>query len=328
MSNEPVLMMRTAFVSAIGVSLLAATYGFASAPSRVASRLGLRGLKRQRALEQNEQWARVEPLVRWVGVRIGGVISDEAYMKLDTQIALGGDYLGLTPEELIAMNILGFFAGGAFGVVFGLLSGIGPVVIPITALGGAALPWFHVTGQADKRMKDITRGLPSAIDLIALSMSAGLDFPGAIRQVLDKSGNTDDALYEELQLMLQELKLGRTRKQALQEFQKRVPIESVTEFVGSVVQAEERGNPLVETLQVQAEAARRRRTVRAEEMAAKAGVQMILPMTLLLLAVLLVVGAPIGLAMQKVTDELCSAYASRSASPTVASRRWRSTPIA
>lgn len=302
MSTEPVVLMRGAFVSAIGVALLSAIYGFASAPSRVASRLGLRGLKRQRALEQSREWARIEPLVRWVGVRISGVISDEAYMKLDTQIALGGDYLGLTPEELIAMSILGSIGGAVFGVVFGLLSGVGPVVIPIFFLGGAALPWFQVTGQGDKRMKDITRGLPSAIDLIALSMSAGLDFPGAIRQVLDKSGNTDDALYEELQMMLQELKLGRTRKQALQEFQKRVPIESVSEFVGSVVQAEERGNPLVETLQVQAEAARRRRTVRAEEMAAKASVQMLLPMVFLLLAVMLVVAAPIGLAMQKANE--------------------------
>ena len=220
-------------------------------------------------------------------------------MKLDSQIALGGDYLGLTPEELVAMSLLAALAGAAFGVVSGLLSGVGPPMIPLCAMGAAALPWFQVSGQADQRLKDINRGLPSAIDLIALSMSAGLDFPGAIKQVLDKSSNADDALFEELTLMLQELKLGRTRKQALQEFQKRVPIESVSEFVGSVVQAEERGNPLVETLQVQAEAARRRRTVRAEEMAAKAGVQMLGPMMLLLVAIMLLVVAPIGMGMQK-----------------------------
>lgn len=299
MVTEPIVLMRGAFVSAVGVSLLAAVYGFASAPSRVASRLGLRGLKRQRALDQNEAWARIEPLVRWVGVRLSGAISDESYMKIDSKIALGGDYLGLTPEELIALSVLGGIAGAGVGAVMGVGSGVGPPLIPLCVVAGIALPWFQVSGQADQRLKDITRGLPAAIDLIALSMSAGLDFPGAIRQVLDKSGNADDALFEELQLMLQELKLGRTRKQALQEFQKRVPIESVTEFVGSVVQAEERGNPLVETLQVQAEAARRRRTVRAEEMAAKAGVQMVGPMVMLMLAILLLVVTPIGMSMQK-----------------------------
>jgi tight adherence protein C len=299
MIAEPLVMMRGAFVGAIGVSILAGVYGFASAPSRTASRLGLRGLKRQRALEQSEQWRKMEPLVRWLGVRISGVISDEMYMKLDAQIALGGDYLGLTPEELVAMSILACLGGLAFGVVAGSLSGVGAPMVPLCGMGAAALPWFQVSGQAEQRLKDINRGLPAAIDLIALSMSAGLDFPGAIRQVLDKSSNSDDALFEELQLMLQELKLGRTRKQALQEFQKRVPIEAVSEFVGSVVQAEERGNPLVETLQVQAEAARRRRTVRAEEMAAKAGVQMLLPMTFLLLAILLLVVAPIGMSMMK-----------------------------
>jgi tight adherence protein C len=297
--TDQLALVRSAFVGAIGVSILAGTYGFASAPSRTASRLGLRGLKRQRALEQSENWRKAEPLVRWLGVRVSGVISDEMYMKLDAQIGLGGDYLGLTPEELVAMSILAALAGTGFGVMLGFASGVGAPMVPLCAMGASMLPWFQVSGEAEKRLKDINRGLPATIDLIALSMSAGLDFPGAIRQVLDKSSDATDALYEEMQLILQELKLGRTRKQALQEFQKRVPIESVSEFVGSVVQAEERGNPLVETLQVQAEAARRRRTVRAEELAAKAGVQMLLPMTLLLLAILLLVVAPIGMSMMR-----------------------------
>ena len=71
-------------------------------------------------------------------------------------------------------------------------------------------------------------------------MSAGKDFPGAVRQVVEKSSDPDDALVEEFSRMLQELGIGRTRKQALLGFAERAPIETVQEFVNSVVQAEEK----------------------------------------------------------------------------------------
>ena len=147
MPTEPIMLMRTAFVSAVGVSLLSAVYGFASAPSRVASRLGLRGLKRQRAVENNEAWRRIEPLVRWVGVRVSGVISDETYMKLDAKIALGGDYLGLTPEELVAMSFLGGIGGALFGVVLGFLSGVGPPMMARRVAGLSACTALNASSR-------------------------------------------------------------------------------------------------------------------------------------------------------------------------------------
>ena len=92
----------------------------------------------------------------------------------------------------------------------------------------------------------MNRRLPYAIDLLALGMGAGLDFPGAVRQVVEKSGAPDDPLVEEFTLILQGLNLGRTRRQALEDFAERVPSDAVKEFVGAVVQAELRGNPVAE----------------------------------------------------------------------------------
>jgi tight adherence protein C len=158
---------------------------------------------------------------------------------------------------------------------------------------GAAIPYLQISGEAQRRLKQINRGLPYAIDLIALGMSAGLDFPGAIQQVVDKSSNPNDALIEELQRLLQELQLGTTRKQALAEFAKRAPTNSVNEFVSAVVQAEERGNPVAEVLSIQAGVSRQRRSVAAEEAAARAGVAMIAPLMLLVLCVLLLLLGPI-----------------------------------
>jgi len=97
---------------------------------------------------------------------------------------------------------------------------------------------------------------------------------------------------EEFTRILQELQLGRTRKQALIGFAARAPVESVQEFVSAVVQAEERGNPVADVLQIQASVSRLRRSVKAEEMAAKAGVAMVAPLFLLFFCIMLLVIAP------------------------------------
>jgi tight adherence protein C len=281
--------------SAIGVLV----YFIARAPSRNASRLGLRGLKRQRALQDNAAWAQFEPLVRWLGVRVNGMLTDEQYAAMDRQLMLAGDYLGLTPEEYLAMSILSGLGGMAMGAVAGFLMGVGPVLALVVAPIGAALPYIAVSEAQQERMKQINRGLPYAIDLMALAMSAGQDFPGAVRQVVEKSSDPDDALVAEFAVVLQELGLGMTRKQALENFARRAPSDGVAEFVGSVVQAEERGNPVAAVLQIQASVSRIRRTVRAEENASKAGVAMVGPLMLVFLCIMLLVMGPMLLRIMK-----------------------------
>jgi tight adherence protein C len=167
----------------------------------------------------------------------------------------------------------------------------------ILGLVGLFLPYMQITGAAQERLKNVSRGLPYAIDLMALAMGAGLDFPGAVRQVVQKSSNPDDPLVEEFTLLTQSLSLGRTRRDALTEFAKRAPVEAVKEFVGSLVQAEERGNPVAEVLQIQATGSRTRRSVRAEELAAKAGVAMIGPLMLVFAAVMMLILGPMYLRM-------------------------------
>jgi tight adherence protein C len=98
--------------------------------------------------------------------------------------------------------------------------------------------------------------------------------------------------------LLQEQKVGKTRKAALLQFAARAQSESVKEFVASAVQAEERGNPLGHILQIQAEASRRRRSVRAEEAAARASVKIMMPLMLAFVAVILLIAAPLALQLQ------------------------------
>ncbi len=293
--------MRYAVIACFVLAFMAFSYGVASAPSRTASRLGLRGLKRQRVLQQNELWASIEPLVRWLGVRVSGLATDEQRAKLDEQIGLAGDYMGLTADEYIALTLISAVGGAIVGAFGGYVLELGGTMFVVGTMLGGAIPYMQISGVAQERLKNVSRGLPYVIDLMALSMGAGLDFPGAVRQVVEKSSNPDDPLVEEFTLILQTMNLGRTRKEALQEFAKRAPVETVTEFVNSLVQAEERGNPVAEVLAIQATVSRTRRSVRAEELAAKAGVQMVGPLMLVFFCIM---GLLLGPAMMNITGGL------------------------
>ncbi len=247
-----VLLLRFGAAGAVFLAICMATYAVASAPSRTASRLGLRGLKRQKALQTNEGWAAIEPLVRWLSVRVSGLPTDEQRAALDKQISLAGDFLGLTADEYLALFIVSGIGGGIAGLVAGLLLKMGGLLVVVGLILGTAAPYMIVSGEAQERQKNVSRGLPYVIDLMALAMGAGLDFPGAIRQVVDKSSNPEDPIVEEFTLILQTLNLGRTREDALLEFARRSPASSVAEFVNALVQAEERGNPVAEVLSIQA----------------------------------------------------------------------------
>jgi tight adherence protein C len=292
----PLLRWLAVLLSCAGVGALVCAV--LCAPSRPPGALGVRGLKRQRAL-QDPAWRAVEPAVRWLGDRLSGVLTVRQTSALDRQLVLGGDYLGLVPSEYVALSILSLVGGLAASLLLGRMLRIGPVLVLTSTLFGGAVPYLLVAGEAVRRQKTISRGLPAAIDLVALAMSAGLDFPGAVRQVVEKSSDPYDPLVEELGFILHKLGLGLTRRQALEEFAVRVPVGVVLEFVGAVVQAEERGHPVAHVLQVQAQQSRQQRSVRAEESAAKAGVALTAPLILLFLSVFVLILVPIIIRVSK-----------------------------
>jgi tight adherence protein C len=284
--------IRYAMFGVFAVAFFAFMYAIASAPTREASRLGMRGLQRRRAIDGNPMWSAIEPLVRWLGVRVSGLVSDVPRQHMEAQIDLAGGYLGITADEYVSLSILSAFGGLLFGGVVGSSYDNRGLPMIICFVMGAALPYLRISGAAENRLRGINEALPYVVDLMALAMSAGLDFPGAIRQVVDKSSNPDDPLVIELTRILRELQLGRTRKQALADFALRAPTGPVNEFVASLIQAEERGNPVADVLQIQAGVARLRRSTKAEEAAAKAAVKMLGPLFLLFTCIMILVMAP------------------------------------
>jgi tight adherence protein C len=190
------------------------------------------------------------------------------------------------------LTLLSALLTASVGETFSVYLGRGHFLAVPGLLLGAALPWTRTQEIVRKRGKDISRGLPRAIEIAALCMGAGLDFPGALRFLSESSGGQRDALAQEFAAILDDLNLGHTRREALSGFAERVSSRAVREFVNAVIQAEQRGNPLAEVIQVQGRMLSMQRSVLAEEAAARAGVLMIVPMMLLLGCILLFLMGP------------------------------------
>lgn len=283
----------------VGSAVLVACYAVLTAPDASPSFLGPRGLQRGRALSRSPLWSHAEPAVRWLGARLRPFLPARLRKSIDYQITLSGDFWGLQPEEFVSLSVLSCLLGLSLGATYGVLLGRGALYMVLAGGLAAALPFLQISGLVQQRRRRVQNGLPYVVDLLSLGLSAGLDFPGSLRQVIEKASTPDDPLVEELNLILEELRMGKTRKEALSQFAMRVPGESVREFVGAVVQAEERGNPLARVLQIQAESSRQRRSVRAEEAASKASLQILAPMVMIFIAILFLIVTPMAMGLKE-----------------------------
>lgn len=283
------------FGAAIAVATLA--YLVCEVPMSEVPVRGARGVARKRA-QLGGLFRCFEPVLRIFSSHSARLPLAETRRHIDKGLVTAGEFHGLTPDEFIVFSAFSFLCASGLGIL-AFAQGHGTLV-PLLCIGlGPFLPWLHLQSLIKARHKAVQRGLPGAIDLASLCMGAGLDFPGALRQVVDNMPEGPSPVREELTRLLQELRLGRTRKQALQSFADRVDTEAVREFVGAVVQSEDKGTPLSEILVIQAEVLRNRRSVLAEEAAARAGVMLMLPMLMMVVSIVLLLMGPLILDMAK-----------------------------
>jgi tight adherence protein C len=250
--------------------------------------LGSRGERRQKAVERNQLFALFEPAIRLIGAWFAAIPLEATRAKTEKLLADSGYYLGVTADEYLALRAVSFVVCAFLGGMLGTWFGAPELFTVVGALLGPLLVSLQFSGERERRFKEVSRGLPGEIDMTAMCMNAGMDFPGAVRLIVSQRTAEDDVLRDEFVRILAELELGHTRQVALRSFEARVPTEAVREFVGAVVQAEEKGTPLAEVLKIQAGILRMRRTVLAEEAASRAGVMMMIPLMMLLGSILII----------------------------------------
>jgi tight adherence protein C len=148
-----------------------------------------------------------------------------------------------------------------------------------------------------QRQHDILLALPDALDLLTISVEAGLGFDAALARVTEK---WDNDLCKEFGRALAEMRMGKLRREALHEMAARIEVADLTNFVAAVVQASQLGVSMARVLRVQSEQMRIRRRQRAEEKAQMAPVKMTIPLVLLIFPALLVV--ILGPAIPKIAE--------------------------
>lgn len=157
---------------------------------------------------------------------------------------------------------------------------------------GFLYPYMWLREQILKRQKKIVRAMPYALDLLTLSVEAGLDFQAAIQTVVDKA--KAGPLPEEFSLMLSEIRMGRTREEALRNMAKRIQVTAVSSFVTNLIQADRMGTSLGKILRIQSTQMRIDRTQLAEKKANEAPVKMLFPLVACIFpTVFIVLFAPI-----------------------------------
>ena len=271
-----------AAIAAAAVLLI--TVGLASRPGKDAVQQRLEQLVVQpKSLEEYElQQPFFERAVRPIVKRLaragrrgdqGGIIArtDAKLEKAGYPGGLrGADWMGVKLLAAIGFAVLGFLLGLLLGGVTGGL---------FFALVGAGVgfmgPEFWLGRKIRSRGEAMVLELPDALDLLTISVEAGLGFDAALAKVVEKM---DGPLTQEFRQALAEIRMGRTRREALRDVAKRADSQPINNFIGAIVQAEQLGVPIAKVLQIQSNQLRIERRQRAEEAAAKAPVKMLFPM--------------------------------------------------
>ena len=171
------------------------------------------------------------------------------------------------------------------------------LVVALLLFAGYYAPARWLASRAAARRKAIERALPDALDLIVVSMEAGLALDGAIAKVVEK---TSGPLKDELWKTLQEIQLGKARRDALRQLGTRSKVKDVITLVNSVVQADQMGVSMAQVMRTQADEARLKRRQRAEEKAHQAAVKMLFPLVLFILpSVMIVTVGPAALGIYR-----------------------------
>jgi tight adherence protein C len=170
---------------------------------------------------------------------------------------------------------------GAGGVVLGLVimssspSSTGFLAILVFGAGGFIAPSFYVSTRGRRRQSQVSADLPDALDLLAVSVEAGMGFDGAVSKLTE---HMEGPLIDEFELTLGEMRIGESRSDALKKMADRVAAPEMAAFTRSIIQADQLGISLGRILRVQAADARLKRQAAAEERAMKAPIKMLFPL--------------------------------------------------
>ncbi len=224
--------------------------------------------------------------------------------KLQTQLIMAGNPGNLQPNEFMVLQFLISLVLLFIVLMLCLFIQVNPpILILVFALSGFAFgfvaPKFWLSKQVTKRKSLISKSLPNTLDLLQVSMEAGLGFDLSLSKVVEK---TKGPLAMEFKKALEEILMGKSRREALKDIGKRTGVEDLQLFINNIIQAEHFGVGIARVIQIQSEQLKTLRRQRTEEQAMKVPVKMLFPLIFFIFpTILLIVLGPV---MLKIMHEL------------------------
>jgi tight adherence protein C len=214
----------------------------------------------------------------------------EKAARIEEKLQLAGNPFGMSPVDFRLLQAgLMIVLPIIFGVYGAILNGGAGLILIFPVLGflvGLALPHLYLKQKTKARNLKALKELPDILDLLTVSLEAGLGFDSAVSKVVSKKNGV---IANEFHRCLEEIRLGKTRREALAAIRDRLDVDEIKSFISSILQAEKLGVGMVQVLRVQSSDVREQRKQRAEEAAMKAPIKMLFPLVLFIFPSLFIV---------------------------------------
>ncbi|MDP9416231.1 MAG: type II secretion system F family protein [Pseudomonadota bacterium] len=225
----------------------------------------------------------LKPAVLRVVRTLGSLGSSRSRAKLQMRLEQAGDPGGIGPVEFAGAKLCLTLIMGALAVQY-LLSAakVAPAMLLLLLLAtllAMRLPDIWISRRTKRRQVEMIKVLPDALDMLTIAVGAGLSFDQAVGELVARWNNE---LSREFRRVLSEIGLGKSRREALENFSRRSGVSDIVSFVVAINHAEELGASLGPVLKVQSQEMRTRRRQRAQEAANKVPVKMMFPMVMLI----------------------------------------------
>lgn len=256
--------------------------------SRTGEQVDLRKLELSQPFTQRV----IYPLARKMGELAVRFTPQNAINSINRKLELAGSPANVDATMILAAQaICAAIFGGLVVLVFTVGATkwpFGRVILFAILFGGLGymFPQLWLSSKISRRQKEIRKAMPDALDLLTICVEAGLGFDAAMSKVSEK---WESQLSFAFARAIQEIQLGKVRREALRDMAERIGIPEMTSFVAAVIQSEQLGVSLAKVLRIQSDQMRVKRRQRAEEEAHKAPLKMLIPMALLIFPSLMIV---------------------------------------
>lgn len=232
----------------------------------------------------------IQPALHSLGTALGNLAPREIRQNIEKKIIYAGSAGDMNFNRFVTMQALLLALFASFVLLLNQFAGLEGqktvLFLLLALLLGAILPVSFLNSRVARRQQEIQKSLPDTLDLLLVSVEAGLGFDMALKRV---AAQNPDVLGREFSRALEEMRLGKTREEALRGIVQRTGVPDLNSFISAVIQSEQLGSNIAGTLRIQAGSMRQKRRQRAEETAMKAPIKMLFPLVFFIFPTLFVV---------------------------------------